>query len=86
LNPNELPVDEVFRLVGKLEAQKMLERRAFNKSRLLGAFNQDIDGWTSAAIRTGRSRREYQLTMLSHSGWPTAAGMQPMLQEKFYHL
>src|SRR5256885_17055795 len=27
---------------GKLEAQKLLERRAFDNSRLLGAFNQEV--------------------------------------------
>ena len=30
---------------GKLEAQKLLERRAFNNGRLLGAFNQDVQSW-----------------------------------------
>src|SRR6185295_15499758 len=30
---------------GKLEAQKMLERRAFDNTRLLGAFNQEVNDW-----------------------------------------
>jgi benzoyl-CoA 2,3-dioxygenase component B len=30
---------------GRVEAQKMLERRAFEHKRLLGAFNQDVQNW-----------------------------------------
>jgi benzoyl-CoA 2,3-epoxidase subunit B len=74
---------------GKLEAQKMLERRAFNNSRLLGAFNQDVDDWLDFYCYTELVDRDgkYQLTMLSHSSFkPLAASMQPMLQEEFYHL
>jgi benzoyl-CoA 2,3-dioxygenase component B len=74
---------------GKLEAQKLLERRAFNNSRLLGAFNQDIHDWLDFYCFTELVDRDgkYQLTMLSHSGFkPLAASMKPMLQEEFFHL
>jgi benzoyl-CoA 2,3-dioxygenase component B len=74
---------------GKLEAQKMLERRAFDNSRLLGAFNQDVNDWLDFYCYTELVDRDgkYQLTMLSHSGFkPLAASMKPMLQEEFFHL
>ena len=74
---------------GKLEAQKLLERRAFNNSRLLGAFNQDVEDWLDFYCYTELVDRDgkYQLTMLNHSGFkPLAASMTPMLQEEFYHL
>src|SRR5437867_5229277 len=74
---------------GKIEAQKLLERRAFNNSRLLGAFNQDVEDWLDFYCYTEFVDRDgkYQLTMLSHSGFkPLAASMTPMLQEEFYHL
>jgi benzoyl-CoA 2,3-dioxygenase component B len=74
---------------GKLEAQKLLERRAFNDSRLLGAFNQDVQDWLDFYCYTELVDRDgkYQLTMLSHSGFkPLASSMKPMLQEEFYHL
>src|SRR5438093_2543511 len=74
---------------GKLEAQKLLERRAFNDSRLLGAFNQDVQDWLDFYCYTELVDRDgkYQLTMLNHSGFkPLASSMTPMLQEEFYHL
>ena len=74
---------------GKLEAQKLLERRAFDNSRLLGAFNQDVDSWLDFYCYTEMVDRDgkYQLTMLNHSGFkPLGASMSPMLQEEFYHL
>lgn len=74
---------------GKLEAQKLLERRAFDNSRLLGAFNQDVQDWLDFYCYTEFVDRDgkYQLTMLNHSGFkPLAASMTPMLQEEFYHL
>src|SRR5512147_2457655 len=30
---------------GKIEAQKLLERRAFDRTRLLGSFNETVDTW-----------------------------------------
>lgn len=74
---------------GKLEAQKLLERRAYKNGRLLGAFNQDIQDWLDFYCYTELVDRDgkYQLTMLSHSAFkPLAASMKPMLQEEFYHL
>jgi len=78
-----------FGASGKLEAQKLLERRAFDNGRLLGAFNQDVNDWLDFYCYTELVDRDgkYQLTMLSHSGFkPLAASMKPMLQEEFYHL
>jgi benzoyl-CoA 2,3-dioxygenase component B len=78
-----------FGTSGKLEAQKLLERRAFNNSRLLGAFNQDVQDWLDFYCYTELVDRDgkYQLTMLNHSGFkPLGASMTPMLQEEFYHL
>lgn len=74
---------------GKLEAQKLLERRAFDNSRLLGAFNQEVQSWLDFYCYTEMVDRDgkYQLTMLNHSGFkPLGASMTPMLQEEFYHL
>jgi benzoyl-CoA 2,3-dioxygenase component B len=74
---------------GKLEAQKLLERRAFDNTRLLGAFNQDVQDWLDFYCYTELVDRDgkYQLTMLNHSGFkPLAASMTPMLQEEFFHL
>jgi benzoyl-CoA 2,3-dioxygenase component B len=74
---------------GKLEAQKLLERRAFDNSRLLGAFNQDVQDWLDFYCYTELVDRDgkYQLTMLNHSGFkPLASSMTPMLQEEFFHL
>jgi benzoyl-CoA 2,3-dioxygenase component B len=74
---------------GKLEAQKLLERRAFDNSRLLGAFNQEVQTWLDFYCYTEMVDRDgkYQLTMLNHSAFkPLGASMTPMLQEEFYHL
>jgi benzoyl-CoA 2,3-dioxygenase component B len=74
---------------GKVEAQKLLERRAFDNTRLLGAFNQDVQDWLDFYCYTELVDRDgkYQLTMLNHSGFkPLAASMTPMLQEEFFHL
>ncbi len=74
---------------GKLEAQKLLERRAFENNRLLGAFNQDIADWLDFYCFTEFVDRDgkYQLTMLSRSSFkPLAASMKPMLDEEFFHL
>ena len=69
---------------GKIEAQKMLERRAFGKkNRLLNAFNDDVTHWLDFFAYTNFMDRDgkFQLTMLSHSGFaPLAASMGPMLR------
>jgi len=78
-----------FGTSGKLEAQKLLERRAFNDNRLLGAFNQSVVNWLDFYCYTEFVDRDgkFQLVMLSHSGFkPLASSMKPMLQEEAYHL
>ena len=74
---------------GKLEARKLLERRAYEGSRLLGAFNQPMDHWLEFFTYTAFIDRDgkYQLTMLHHSGFaPLASSMGPMLKEEGFHL
>ena len=74
---------------GKLEARKLLERRAYEGSRLLGAFNQPMDHWLEFFTYTAFIDRDgkYQLTMLHHSGFaPLAGSMGPMLKEEAFHL
>jgi benzoyl-CoA 2,3-epoxidase subunit B len=74
---------------GRVEAQKMLERRAFEQKRLLGAFNQDVRNWLDFFTYTDFVDRDgkFQLTMLSYSGFaPLAQSMVPMLKEESFHL
>jgi benzoyl-CoA 2,3-dioxygenase component B len=74
---------------GRIEAQKMLERRAFEQKRLLGAFNQNVDNWLDFYTYTDFVDRDgkFQLTMLSYSGFaPLAQSMIPMLKEESFHL
>ncbi len=74
---------------GKLEAQKLLERRAFQKNRLLGSFNVDIENWLDLFTFTQFIDRDgkYQLGMLAHSAFaPLARSMWPMLKEESFHL
>ncbi len=74
---------------GKLEAQKLLERRAFQKTRLLGSFNVDIENWLDLYTFTQFIDRDgkYQLGMLSRSAFaPLARSMRPMLKEESFHL
>lgn len=74
---------------GKVEARKLLERRAYKGSRLLGAFNQPVDHWLDFFTYTAFIDRDgkYQLTMLHHSGFaPLARSMGPMLKEESFHL
>ncbi|HYL10319.1 MAG TPA: Phenylacetic acid catabolic protein [Candidatus Acidoferrales bacterium] len=78
-----------FGYTGRVEAQKMLERRAFDQKRLLGAFNQDVNNWLDFFTYTDFVDRDgkYQLTMLSYSGFaPLAQSMIPMLKEESFHL
>ena len=78
-----------FGYSGRVEAQKMLERRAFDQKRLLGAFNQDVNNWLDFFVYTDFVDRDgkYQLTMLSFSGFaPLAQSMIPMLKEESFHL
>ncbi|MBI4482971.1 MAG: phenylacetate-CoA oxygenase subunit PaaI [Acidobacteria bacterium] len=74
---------------GKLEARKLLERRAYEGSRLLGAFNEPVDHWLDFFTYTTFIDRDgkYQLTMLRHSAFaPLARSMGPMLKEEAFHL
>ncbi len=74
---------------GKVEARKLLERRAFKGNRLLGAFNQPLENWLEFFVYTAFIDRDgkYQLTMLHHSGFsPVANSMGPMLKEESFHL
>lgn len=74
---------------GKLEARKLLERRAYEGTRLLGAFNQPMEHWLDFFTYTCFIDRDgkYQLTMLHHSGFaPLASSMGPMLKEEAFHL
>ncbi|HEY4777845.1 MAG TPA: Phenylacetic acid catabolic protein, partial [Candidatus Acidoferrales bacterium] len=78
-----------FGYSGKVEAQKMLERRAFESKRLLGAFNQEVANWLDFFTYTDFVDRDgkFQLTMLSYSGFePLAQSMNPMLREESFHL
>jgi benzoyl-CoA 2,3-dioxygenase component B len=74
---------------GRIEAQKLLERRAFADSRLLGAFNENVEDWLDFYTYTQFVDRDgkFQLTMLSYSGFlPLAQSMLPMLKEESFHL
>ena len=74
---------------GRIEAQKLLERRAFADNRLLGAFNENVENWLDFYTYTQFVDRDgkFQLTMLSHSGFlPLAQSMFPMLKEESFHL
>ena len=74
---------------GRIEAQKLLERRAFTDARLLGAFNAPVNNWLDFFTYTQFVDRDgkFQLTMLSHSSFlPLARSMPPMLKEESFHL
>lgn len=74
---------------GKLEAQKLLERRAFKSERLLDSFNTPVNNWLDFFTYTQFVDRDgkYQLTMLSHSSFaPLAQSVTAMLKEEFFHM
>ena len=74
---------------GKIEAQKLLERRADNGSRILDAFNEPVRNWLDFFTYTDFVDRDgkYQLRMLSMSAFaPLARSMPPMLKEESFHL
>jgi benzoyl-CoA 2,3-epoxidase subunit B len=74
---------------GKLEAQKMLERRASQGNRLLGSFNAPVSNWLDFFTYTQFVDRDgkFQLTMLSHSSFaPLAQSVTAMLKEEFFHM
>lgn len=78
-----------FGETGKVEAGKQLERRAFEGTRLLGAFNEPTDHWLDFFIYTQFVDRDgkYQLKMLSNAAFaPLGQSMGPMLKEESFHL
>ena len=80
---------EHFGSDGKLEARKLLERRAYEGSRLLGAFNQPVENWLDFFTYTCFIDRDgkFQLTMLHRSSFaPLSRSMGPMLKEEAFHL
>ncbi len=80
---------EFFGYTGKVEAQKMLERRAFENKRLLGAFNVDVDNWMDFFTYTDFVDRDgkFQLQMLKYSAFaPLGRSMSYMLREEAFHM
>ncbi len=80
---------EHFGHSGKVEAQKMLERRAFENKRLLGAFNVDVDNWMDFFTYTDFVDRDgkFQLQMLKYSAFaPLGRSMSYMLREEAFHM
>jgi benzoyl-CoA 2,3-dioxygenase component B len=78
-----------FGYSGKVEAQKMLERRAFENRRLLGAFNVDVDNWMDFFTYTDFVDRDgkFQLQMLKYSAFaPLGRSMAYMLREEAFHM
>ena len=74
---------------GRLEARKLLERRANEQKRLLGSFNEPVNNWLDFFTYTQFVDRDgkYQLTMLSHSAFaPLARSVSAMLKEEFFHM
>ena len=80
---------EHFGSTGKVEAQKMLERRAFENKRLLNAFNENVDNWMDFFAYTDFVDRDgkFQLQMLKYSGFaPLGRSMSYMLKEEAFHM
>ncbi len=80
---------EHFGQTGKVEAQKMLERRAFENKRLLGSFNEDVDNWLDFFAYTDFIDRDgkFQLQMLKYSAFaPLGRSMSYMLREEAFHM
>src|SRR5450756_35232 len=78
-----------FGETGKVEARKLLERRAWDNNRLLGSFNVNVDHWLDFFTYTDFVDRDgkFQLNMLSTSAFaPLARSMGPMLKEEAFHL
>jgi benzoyl-CoA 2,3-dioxygenase component B len=78
-----------FGASGRLEAEKLLQRRAFHHNRLLGAFNEAVENWLGFFVYAEFQDRDgkFQLRMLSRSAFaPLARSMGPMLKEESFHL
>ena len=74
---------------GRLEALKLLERRASRGDRLLGSFNAPVNNWLDFFTYTQFVDRDgkFQLTMLNHSAFaPLAQSVAAMLKEEFFHM
>ncbi len=80
---------EHFGQTGKVEAQKMLERRAFENKRLLNAFNENVDNWLDFFAYTDFVDRDgkFHLQMLKFSGFaPLGRSMSYMVREEAFHM
>jgi benzoyl-CoA 2,3-dioxygenase component B len=80
---------EHFGTTGTVEAQKMLERRAFENKRLLGSFNEEVDNWLDFFAYTDFVDRDgkFQLQMLKYSAFaPLGRSMSYMLREEAFHM
>lgn len=80
---------EHFGYSGRVEAEKQLERRAWDNRRLLTSFNQAVENWLDFFTYTDFVDRDgkFQLTMLKHSSFaPLASSMIPMLKEESFHM
>jgi benzoyl-CoA 2,3-dioxygenase component B len=78
-----------FGASGRVEAEKLLQRRAFRRNRLLGAFNEEVRDWLDFLVYTEFQDRDgkYQLTMFRRSAFaPLARSIPPMLKEEAFHL
>ena len=67
----------------------MLERRAFENKRLLGAFNEEVDNWMDFFTYTDFVDRDgkFQLQMLKYSAFaPLGRSMSYMLREEAFHM
>src|SRR5271165_376444 len=80
---------DFFGYSGKVEAQKMLERRAFENKRLLGTFNVEVDNWLDFFVYTDFVDRDgkFQLQMLKYSSFaPLGRSTSYMLREEAFHM
>jgi benzoyl-CoA 2,3-epoxidase subunit B len=80
---------DFFGSSGKVEAQKMLQRRAFENKRLLGTFNVDVDNWLDFFTYTDFVDRDgkFQLQMLKYSSFaPLGRSTSYMLREEAFHM
>jgi benzoyl-CoA 2,3-epoxidase subunit B len=80
---------EFFGDTGKIEAKKMLDRRAYENKRLLGSFNEECDNWLDFFAFTDFVDRDgkFQLQMLKYSAFaPLGRSMSYMLKEEAFHM
>jgi benzoyl-CoA 2,3-dioxygenase component B len=80
---------DFFGETGKIEAKKMLDRRAYENKRLLGSFNEECDNWLDFFAFTDFVDRDgkFQLQMLKYSAFaPLGRSMSYMLKEEAFHM